>query len=489
MGGREEQTDPTRCRDDLHAARGRQGNAKTGDRSTGKVAEHPFVMFAVVAVVLTMSTLDNTIVATALDALQHGLQTSIPLAGWTITAYSLGMVLTLSLASELTGRFGPRRVFLWSVSLFTAASLCCGLVNNIYVLIVLRFVQAVGGAGFTPSATRIVVEHFGSARDKALGLFGSLFTVGGLIGPVLGGIIVASWSWRGVFLVNVPIGLALIPLCLRYVPTDIASERSGGKTIDVMGVALLGVGLLATMIGVTYLGDQPTGWIAPCVVALVVASLGLWSFMRHIEGADEPLIAPNLIYGRGFGAVNVINVLYSGASVGLVALVPLYAINRYAFDVVDSGTLLATEAAGAVIMSTVGSFILRRTGYRLPLYSAAVIAGVGMMILAVPPMIASTYAWLAIGAGLVGAGIGYSNPASRNAGLQLVPDKASSIAALRSTGIQIGSIVAVSVTTAIVAHAGDAGVTQAWIFVVYAGLLVLIGLPATAHIPEHKGGW
>lgn len=165
---------------------------------------HPRLMFAVVATALFMSTLDNTIVATALHALQRGLGTSITLAGWTITAYSLGMVVMLFVSSKLTSRFGPRRVFMVSVSVFTAASLCCGLTDHIFLMIVLRFIQAAGGAGFTPSATRIVVENFGPARDKAIGLFGSIFTTGALVGPLAGGLIVAYWSWRPVFLVTYP---------------------------------------------------------------------------------------------------------------------------------------------------------------------------------------------------------------------------------------------------------------------------------------------
>lgn len=280
-------------------------------------------MFVVVVTALMMSALDSTIVATALHALQGGLDASITIVGWTITAYSLGRVLVLPVAGKLTVRYGPRRVFLVSVAVFTAASFFCGLVNSIYALVALRLVQAVGGAGFTPTATKIVVEHFGPSRDKAVGVFGSAFTTGALIGPLLGGVIVAFWSWRGVFLVNVPIGIALIPLCLRYVPADGPQQRQPNRHLDVPGVALLGTGLLAAMIGFVYLGDTPAGWIAPCIAALVISVLALGAFAWHIERASDPLIPPRLIHGRGFGAVNLICVVYSGFGAGLVALIPL----------------------------------------------------------------------------------------------------------------------------------------------------------------------
>jgi len=447
------------------------------------------MMFAVVSVALLMSTLDGTIVATALHALQRGLHASIAWAGWTITAYSLGMVLALSLAGKLTDRYGPRRVFLASVTLFSVASLACGLVNNIYVLVVLRFVQAVGGAGFTPSATRIVVTHFGAARDKAVGLFGSLFTGGALIGPVLGGLIVSAWSWRGVFLVNVPIGAALIPLCLRFVPSDGPRTKERLGRLDLPGVVLLGVGLLTGMIGLTYLGDTPPGWVWPTAGGLTAAVLAFVAFGRHVRRRPDPLIAPRLIHGRGFAAVNVVNVLYGGAGTGLVALIPLYATNRYQIGALGSGALLAAEGIGAVALSIVGAFALRRTGYRMPLYSAAILVAVGMFALAVTPLVLPVPVWLATAACLIGIGLGWSSPASRNAGLQLVPEQAAPLAALRSTGIQIGSIAAVSVATALIAQSSDPGAAQAWVYAVYAGLILIVGTIVTARIPEHRGAW
>ncbi|HTX63746.1 MAG TPA: MFS transporter, partial [Acidimicrobiales bacterium] len=130
------------------------------------------LIFIVVGTALLMSSLDSTIVATALHAIEHGLHTSINWTSWTITGYAVGLVLMLSLAGKLSVRYGRRRFFLFSVVLFASASLCCALATNIYVLIGLRVLQAAGGAGFTPSATAIVVENFGSARDRAVGLFG-----------------------------------------------------------------------------------------------------------------------------------------------------------------------------------------------------------------------------------------------------------------------------------------------------------------------------
>ena len=160
----------------------------------------------------------------------------------------------------------------------------CGMANNIYVLIVLRAIQAAGGAGFTPSATGIVVDHFGKERDRALGLFGSIFPIGAMIGPVFGGLFVSYWSWRGVFYVNVPIGLVAMVLAFRYVPRDRPAAGGIGSSPDVTGMALLAGGLLAGMVAASYLGEGNAHPWSPAF--LMPLAIGLFVKARYDEAAD-----------------------------------------------------------------------------------------------------------------------------------------------------------------------------------------------------------
>ena len=438
---------------------------------------------------LLMSSLDGTIVATALHAIQDGLHTSINWASWVITAYSVGLVLALSLAGKLSDRFGRRRFFLVSVAVFAGASLCCGLADNIYLLIALRAVQAAGGAGFTPSATGIITENFGQARDKAVGLFGSIFPIGSMIGPIFGGLFVSYWSWRGIFFVNVPIGILLIVCCLRYVPRDPEREDRARRPLDITGMVLLGVGTLALMLGISYLGEVGASAASPLfIVPLAAGLLGLALFGRHIRRVRDPFIAPRLIAGRGFGAVNVINILYGGAVAGLLALVPLYAVDRYHISALGSGTVLTAEGVAVITLSSLAAMALRRTGYRWPLYIGSAITAVGVAGLAIHPAGLSPYAWLALTACVIGIGTGFASPASRNAGLQLAPTQSAALAALRSTGRMVGQIAVVSITTAIIAQSASPGELQAKVFVAFAVLLVGC-LPVIARVPEHRGAW
>jgi MFS family permease len=464
------------------------------DGFSGPAAERRRVrralVFTIVALALIMTSVDSTIVATALHSLQHGLQTSINWAGWTITAYSFGFVLMLPVSGKLSDQYGRRRVFLGSVIAFTAASLCCGLADNIYVLIALRGVQAAGGAGFTPSATGIVVNCFGNARDRAVSLFGSIFPIGAMIGPIFGGLFVSYWTWRGVFFVNVPIGVAVIVLTLRYIPRDQPGVKGTDPGIDATGMALLGSGLFAGMLAASYLGERNAhAWSPVFVVPLAIAIVALWTFFRHINNSVHPFIAPHLIHGPGFGPVNLVNGLYGGGTFGLMALVPLYATNRYGINALGSGTLLIAQGVAAITLSVVAALVLRRTGHRPPLYIGGTAIATGMLLLALSPVAGiPPYAWLAASSFLVGAGSGAINPASRNAGLQLAPEHSSTLAALRTMCLQIGSITTIAVATAVLSSSYDPGGIQALVYGMTA-LLLVAALPVIAHVPEHHGSW
>ncbi|HEX7381944.1 MAG TPA: MFS transporter [Nevskiaceae bacterium] len=474
--------------DGTGAASGDAGGAATKPHETA-AASRPVLMFAVVALALFMSSLDQTIVATALHTLEHDLGAPITWTSWTMTIYSLGLVLMFPVAGKLSERYGRRRVFMLSVAVFSTASLCCGLVDNIYALVTLRFLQALGGAGFTPSATAIIVDHFGPARDKAVGLVGSIFPIGAMAGPIFGGLFITYWSWRGIFFVNVPIGILLLVACRHVVPPDAPRAARRHERFDFPGMAQLGIGVLGIMLALNELAAGSGALTSSTfLIPVVVAAVSLAWFGRHTATAPHPFILGRFIAGRGFGAVNLLNVIYGGFVQGLIALVPLYATDRYGISVLGSGTLLTAEGAAIVITSTSAAFLLRRTGYRRPIYVGAAVIIVGMLALSSAPHGLSAYAWLAVSTAVIGLGAGWLSPASRNAGLQLAPDSSSTLAALRSMSRQLGTILTISVTTAIIAGAANPGVVHGHVYAGWA-VLMLVMLPLIARIPEHRGAW
>ena len=432
-----------------------------------------------------MASVDQTIVSTALPSIEKDLSASINWSGWTITVYALGQVLVMPLAGRMSDQFGRKKVFLVAAVIFTSASLACGLVGDIQWLLVLRGVQALGGGAFMPSATGIVSDHFGDSRDRALGMFTSIFPIGGIVGPILGGIFVDFWTWRGIFLINVPIGIALVALGIRFIPKSAA--RSAHR-LDIPGVALMGVAILAGMLAISALGNSSVS-VSFEVVAIAVALVAGVMFVRHSKRGVAPFIPYRLLHGRGFGAVNTINLFYGAAVLGFGTLAPLYAQQRYGVPALDAGILLTGRAIGMICVAGLAVLALRRTGYRLPMIVGFAIISAGLVLMYLPPPgTMSPVVWLIIGSALTGLGMGLSVPASNNASLQLAPDDIAAIAGLRGMFRQSGGIIGVSVTTAILARSADPGIAQSHILLVFAVCLVLM-IPLIFLVPEHHGKW
>ena len=143
------------------------------------------LIFAIVSIGLFMASVDQTIVATALPAIERELHAAINWSAWTISIYALGQVIAMPMAGKISDMYGRKKVFVVSAAVFTLASLCCGFAPNMALLLLPRFIQALGGGAFMPSATGIVADHFGSERDRAVGMFTSILPVGGIIGPDL----------------------------------------------------------------------------------------------------------------------------------------------------------------------------------------------------------------------------------------------------------------------------------------------------------------
>ena len=432
-----------------------------------------------------MVAVDQTIVATALPSIQADLHTRINWAGWTITIYSLAQVLAMPVAGKLSDQFGRKTIFTCAVAVFTTSSLCCGLSHSIYLLIALRGVQALGGGCFMPSASGIVSDQFGPDRDRALAMFTSILPIGGIVGPVLGGLFVTYWSWRGIFLINVPIGVALVFLCAVVIPRSTRRDRT---PVDGLGVALLGTMLLAVMFGFAFLGagSSPASWSF-----LVPEGLGLTAgllFVRHIQRHTAPFIPARLLYGHGFGVMNLINFVYGGAVLGLAAVVPLYAELRYRLHPLAAGTLLTSRAVGMIAVAGIASMALRRTGSRRPMIVGFSLITVGLVLLWLPPHFVGPYGWLAAAAGLTGLGMGLAVPATNNATLQLAPDQVAAITGLRGMFRQSGSILTISATTALLATAHDPAVAQSRVFLVFAVLMVAL-IPLILAVPDHHGQW
>ena len=466
-------------------SRGRVGESPVAEASQA-VGRSRFVIGLLVLTTMFMSTVDSTIVATALPAIHRSLHATINWAGWTITIYSLGVVVSLPTSGRLSNQLGRRRVFMWALAVFTGGSLLCGLSTNIYELIGFRALQALGGGALTPTAAGIISEHFGKDRDRALGLFSSIAAVGQLTGPVLGGVFVGYLNWHWIFFVNVPIGIVILALVPRFIGE---SRTLGPRRIDVNGIALLTLFILLSTLAITNLGDRKINDGEFVLVPAIVGAAILVVFIRHNRRASDPFIPLHLLYGRGFGNINLLNFFWGFAGWGMATLVPLYAEDRYRLSALNAGSLLSSRAVTMSIFGFIAAMALRRSGYRLPMIVGYAVTAAAMLMMTFGARGIGDYGWLAIAAGLTGIGNGLASPASRNAGLEVVPDEVAAATGLRFMFNSIGTIYCVSIVTSILNRSIDPGLAQAHVIWIMAAIIALVMIPLVRGIPEHKGAW
>jgi MFS family permease len=191
------------------------------------------------------------------------------------------------------------------------------------------------------------------------------------------------------------------------------------------------------------------------------------------------------VTGSGFGIINLINVAYGACVLGLATLLPLYGQVRYHLSVFESGAMLTVRAVGSIVIATAASFLLERTGYRLPIFIGLSGIALGFGLTALPAPGIPPLPWLLTATAITGIGFGLSTPAANNAALSLAPDAVGTITGLRGIGRQAGAIVAVSTATSVASLTGNQAISLAAVFGV-ASLLVLALLPAVPRIREES---
>ncbi|WP_210593820.1 MDR family MFS transporter [Streptomyces sp. GESEQ-35] len=289
--------------------------------------------------------LDSTIVSIALHTLGHDLDASTAAVQWVSTAYLLALAVVVPVSGWAVERFGARRVWLGSLTLFLAGSVLCGLAWDIGSLVVFRVVQGAGGGMLLPVLQTLVMR---AAGGRNLGRLMAVITLpallGPILGPVLGGLIVGHLSWRWIFYVNLPVCLLALALAWRGVPRDTGRP---GKRLDLTGLLLLSPGLAALVYGLS--ADGPTRATATPLGALLVGAFAL-----HALRTAEPLVDLRLFGDRAFAVSSALTFLGGLSLFGGMFLLPLYYQQARGEGAIAAGLLLAPQGLGSLLARVTG---------------------------------------------------------------------------------------------------------------------------------------
>lgn len=396
-----------------------------------------------------MAALDNLVVTTALPAIRADLGGKLEDLEWTVNAYTLTFAVLLMFGAALGDRFGRRRLFIAGMVVFTGASAAAALSPGIDELIAARAVQGVGAAIMMPlSLTLLTVAVPAARRGMALGIYGALSGLAVASGPLIGGSLTEHISWQWIFWLNVPIGLALIPLSrLR-----LAESTAPKAKLDVPGTLLISGGLFGIVYGLV--NANAHGWTSgPVLAALILGVVLVGVFIRHGFVSANPVLPMRLFRNRGFFGINMASLLMFVGMFGSIFLLSQFLQGVVGYSPTEAGLRMLPWTGMPMIVAPISGILSDRIGSRPVVAAGLALQAVGLGWFAT--ILSTDVSYAAQLPALIISGIGmglYFAPASNALMSTVAPadqgKAAGANSALREVGGALGVAVLASVFSA-----------------------------------------
>jgi len=413
--------------------------------------------------------LDTTIVNVAIDSIGRGLHTSVDTVQWVLTGYLLAFGMVVPLSGWALRRFGGRATWTFSLSLFLIGSVLCGVAWNIGSLIAFRVIQGIGGGLLVPILLTLLVQAAGGRKLGRLMATVSLpVVIVPILGPVVGGLIVSSLSWRWIFYVNVPVCLAGLVLAWRGL-RDVARPQPG-RPLDLPGLALVSPGVAAILYGLAQVSTHG-GFGHPIVIVPILAGLAAVALFAvrtlRLGQRVEPVIDLRLFRVPSFTGAASLMFLFGLSLYGAMLLLPLYYQQLRGTSALAAGLLLAPQGVGSLLPRLVIGRLTDRFGPRPVVLAGTLVAALGTLPFALATAHTSeillSAALVVRGAGLGGATIAVMAAAFEGLQPGQIPHASSATRIMQQVGGAFGaSVLAVILARLALAHPGTLGLASAF---------------------------
>ncbi|MFE3002148.1 DHA2 family efflux MFS transporter permease subunit [Nocardia sp. NPDC059246] len=410
------------------------------------MTSHQRWTLALTSVASLMVGLDALVVTTALNTIRVQLGASLEALGWTFNSYTLALAVFLLTAAVIGDRIGRRRLLIAGLTLFTVSSAACALATGIGALIAARAVQGVGAAMIMPAAFALLGVAFPPAqRGRAMGIFAGVTGLAILGGPVVGGAVVQGLTWQWIFWLNVPIGAALIPAVHRWV-----TESTGpAAQVDTVGVLLSGLGVLGLVLGLVR--GNAIGWTSAEILgALLGGGALLAAFVGWELRTPQPMVPMRLFTRPGFGAANLAGLLMTAAIFGTAFFFAQYLQAGLHNTPLGSGLRLLPWTATLFVVAPLAGARISRIGERRLIVAGLLLAGIGLLWIALAAGAGAGYPALIGPMLLTGIGISAAMPAVQNAAISSVgPESIGTASGIYNALRQLGGSFGIAVTSAV----------------------------------------
>lgn len=399
-----------------------------------------------------MIVLDTTIVNVALPSIREDLNFTETSLVWVVNAYMLTFGGFLLLGGRLGDLLGHRRMFLAGLVLFTVASLACGLARGQGLLIAARAAQGLGGAVVSAVSLSLIMNLFTEAgeRARAMGVYGFVCAGGGSLGVLLGGLLTSKLSWHWIFLVNIPIGVAVYALCLRLLPA--ARGAAGGGKLDVAGALTVTASLMLAVYAVV--NGNEAGWTSAQSLGLLGAAALLMALFLAIEArVAEPLMPLALFRLRNVATANVVGVLWAAGMFAWFFVSALYMQLVLGYDAMQVGlAFLPANLIMAAFSLGLSAKLVMRFGIRGPLATGLLMAALGLALFARAPVDGHFAADVLPGMLLLGLGAGIAfNPMLLAAMSDVEPGQSGLASGVVNTAFMMGGALGLAVLASLAA--------------------------------------
>lgn len=399
-----------------------------------------------------MIVLDTTIVNVALPSVKNDLKFSETSLVWVVNAYMLTFGGFLLLGGRLGDLFGHRRLFLLGIVLFTVASLACGLANSKWLLIVARSVQGLGGAVVSAVALSLIMNLFTepAERAKAMGVYGFVCAGGGSVGVLLGGLLTSSLSWHWIFLVNLPIGIAVYMLCLRLLPDS--KGHATGETLDVAGAVTITTALMLAVYAIV--NGNEVGWQSQQTVLMLGAAVVLLGVFLTLQArVQHPLMPLGLFRSRNVSVANVVAVLWAAAMFAWFFISALYMQLVLNYTPMQVGlAFLPANLIMAAFSLGLSAKLVMMWGNKLPLACGLLLAAIGLAWFGRAPVAGQFVEDVLPGMVLLGLGAGIAfNPMLLAAMSDVKPSQSGLASGMVNTAFMMGGALGLAVLASLAA--------------------------------------